>query len=113
MVFPRLNHGFLANDQLVFSRRVLKVDVSNLLPLVCCVCLSCFCSLILADGALVLFGIVTAMEHSEVPARSSWGEPCQNSGGVLAKQGDIKVMVFQHLVLYGKRGSCSKPYKCS
>lgn len=113
MVFPRLNHGFLANDQLVFSRRVLKVDVSNLLPLVCCVCLSCFCSLLLADGALVLFEMVTAMGHSEVPARSSQGEPCQNSGGVLAKQRVIKVMGFQCLVLHGKRGSRSKSYKCS
>lgn len=55
MVFPRLNHGFLANDRLVFSRRVLKVDVSALLLLVCCDSLSCFCFFFLADGALLLF----------------------------------------------------------
>lgn len=29
MVFPHLSHGFLANDQLVFSRRVLKVDTKS------------------------------------------------------------------------------------
>lgn len=52
MVFPHLNHGFLANDQLVFSRRVLKVDVLNLPPLVCCGSWGCF-SLLLADGALL------------------------------------------------------------
>lgn len=76
MVFPRLNHGFLANDQLVFSRRVLKVHVLNLPPLVCCGSLSCFCSFLLADRALLLFHIVTATSYTQVLVRSTLGEPC-------------------------------------